>query len=324
MFSVLNINKDIGMTSHDVVSKLRRIYNLKKIGHCGTLDPMATGVLPVCLGQATRLIEFFPDDKCYVAEMTLGITTTTLDAEGDIISTNSASGVTREQVEASLADFKGNIIQQVPLYSATHVKGKKLYELARQFEAKADGDPEILKQLMLDNNIVLPEKEVTIHRIELLDFKVPADNPEHPVAIIEVSCSTGTYIRSLVRDIGQTLKVGAHLSALSRSRHGQFSLDNTVTIKELELSNKPEVFLQNPAEFLDLPVIRLGFPEQAKKILNGMTITLSEKESEKSGIKTNQQYFLTYRDNPLCVATGTSGKNGQLKPLKVFNTVTTV
>ena len=235
MFAALNVYKPKGITSHDVVSRLRRIYGLKKIGHLGTLDPLAEGVLPVCLGQATRLIEYFPDDKRYTAEVTLGRTTTTLDSEGEELSLVDCTGLdlSSQRLDEILKRFTGLIMQQVPLYSAVHVGGKKLYELARQGKT-AD----------------LPTRETTIHELTLLGVSLA--NPAHPVLTLDIHCSSGTYIRSLARDIGEALGCGAYMSNLVRTRHGCFDIQGSIPLDTLKESQEPQQFLQDPVQFLTM------------------------------------------------------------------------
>lgn len=302
MFAVLNIDKPQGMTSHDVVARLRRLYGLKRIGHMGTLDPMATGVLPVCLGQATRLIEYFPTGKAYRAEITLGRTTTTLDAEGETVTETPCDGLelSPERLETVLSRFRGTISQQVPLYSAVHVKGKKLYELARQGKT-AD----------------LPTREVTIHRLELLEVGA-RENPggaPGPVLVVDVACSSGTYIRSLARDIGDALGCGAFLSGLVRTGHGRFMLADAVSLDTLQDSAQPANYLRNPVDYLDMPVLQLDAAE-TRQMDHGMKIA---PPSAGGGValklKPNALYLAMHGDRPVGV---TRYEAGRLRPLKVF------
>lgn len=301
MFAALNIHKPVGMTSHDVVSRLRRIYGLKRIGHLGTLDPLAEGVLPLCLGQATRLIEYFPDDKRYCARVTLGRTTTTLDAEGDELTRQDCHGldVSRERLEALLTQFTGEIDQQVPLYSAVHVGGKKLYELARQ-----------------GKTATLPTRRVNIHALALLD--VDYTDPAHPVLSLDVHCSSGTYIRSLSRDIGEALGCGAYMSGLVRTAHGQFSGTQSVTLEALQASDNPQAFLLNPVAYLDMPTLPLTDATMAQQVLNGMKIVPGP------GVKlrTNQHYLALFEENPLAVVRAEGCfEDSRVKPVKVFSTL---
>lgn len=208
---ILNINKPEGITSFSTVSRLKRLSGEKHVGHAGTLDPMATGVLPVCFGKATRIASFVSDSsKTYLADIELGISTDTYDREGRITSRSPVAGIGREQVARSLKNFTGTIEQVPPAYSAIKKNGKKLYQLAR---SGVDFKP--------------PPRKVTINRIELLAFDLP-------VISIELDCSKGTYVRSLAFDLGQELGCGAHLSKLVRSRCGIFDIAGSVALSEAE------------------------------------------------------------------------------------------
>lgn len=213
MDGILNLLKPPGMTSHDVVSVVRRTLGIKKVGHTGTLDPGVAGVLPICVGRATRLAEFITGgDKAYRAEITFGVTTSTQDGFGEILTEQDASHLTRGDVAYALARFHGPIEQVPPMVSAVKVGGKRLYELARQ-------GVEVERQA----------RRVTIHQLQLLDFR---PGP-HPIAFVDVVCSKGTYVRTLAHDLGQMLQVGAHMSYLVRTRSGPFRLENAATLEEL-------------------------------------------------------------------------------------------
>jgi tRNA pseudouridine55 synthase len=213
---ILNINKSEGMTSFGVVSRLKRLSGEKHVGHTGTLDPMATGVLPVCFGQATRISSLIMEtDKTYIAGIKLGIATDTYDREGKITETNDTSDLTAEQVITALESFTGTIEQVPPAYSAIKHQGKKLYQLARS------------------GILVQPKaRKVTINRLNILSIELP-------LISIEVACSKGTYIRSLAHDLGQKLGCGAHLDKLVRTRCGLFKLDDAI-----ELSAVADAFKQ--------------------------------------------------------------------------------
>jgi len=211
MDGVLNINKPSGVTSHDVVGSVRRILHEKRIGHTGTLDPLATGVLVLCAGRATRIAQYLEaGEKEYKAIMRLGVTTDTLDAEGLIRETRSYAAPDRETVVDALQGFIGSIMQRPPAYSAVKVAGVPSYKLARE------GKAELLKP-----------RPVTIYSIELTAF-------EDPVASLLVRCSKGVYIRTLCADIGDALGMGAHLIGLERTRSGRFSIDSAVTLDRLQ------------------------------------------------------------------------------------------
>jgi tRNA pseudouridine55 synthase len=208
---IFNIDKPAGQTSFQVVSLVRRLSGVRRVGHAGTLDPSATGVLVVCLGQATRLTEYMMEaTKVYRAEVRLGITTDTLDATGTPVSQNDPSNISRQQVEEALTAFVGEIDQVPPMFSALKHNGEPLYRYARaqkQVERQA--------------------RRVTIHRLQLLAF-------QPPLATIEVECGKGTYIRALAHDLGQQLGCGAHLATLARLRVGPFTLDDACSLPELE------------------------------------------------------------------------------------------
>ncbi len=206
---ILNINKPAGMTSHDVVDRVRRISGQRRVGHAGTLDPAATGVLVVCLGQATRVAEYLmASDKVYRAEIRLGVSTDTHDAEGQVTATAEVD-ISEEEVRKALAAFIGSIRQVPPMYSALKREGVPLYKLARQ-GITVEREPRL----------------VEIHDIEVLDW-----NP--PLLTIRVECSPGTYIRALARDLGQKLGCGAHLQSLTRLASGHFTLEEAVSLDEL-------------------------------------------------------------------------------------------
>ncbi len=211
--AILLVDKEVGMTSHDVVAKLRRIINQKKIGHTGTLDKAASGLLVICLGRSTKTAQFISDcDKEYIAEIKLGRVSKTYDAESvDFeIPENDYSSITNDIIKDILNSFVGNISQEVPAYSAVHVDGERLYKMARK-----------------GIDVTLPKRDVIIHSIELLEFS-------GNTLKIKVASSKGTYIRSLANDIGQKLKCGAYLSNLQRTKVGDLSVEKSLTISEIE------------------------------------------------------------------------------------------
>jgi len=208
---ILNINKPRGKTSFSIVSLVRRMSGEKRVGHAGTLDPLATGVLPVCLGQGTRIIEFLVDaHKAYRAEIEFGVATDTYDATGSITSKGDPSGINQEKLLEALNSFCGLISQIPPMYSAVKHGGKPLYELARS-------GIEVERKSRL----------ARIYHLELINW-------QPPVATIEVECGKGTYIRSLAHDLGQLLGCGANLRSLTRSRYGFFNIEDAVSLSQLE------------------------------------------------------------------------------------------
>ncbi len=211
MDGILNIDKPPGKTSFGIVAMIKRLSGEKHVGHAGTLDPDATGVLPVCLGKGTRIVEFLVDTtKVYRAEIELGAVTDTYDASGKVIRRGDASKIDRSTVESALESFLGSIQQTPPMYSAVKHKGKPLYSLARA-----------------GIEVTRKSRTVKVHRLELLEWN-------HPVFSIEVECGKGTYIRSLANDLGQALGCGAYLKSLVRTRCGIFDIKDAVGMSKLE------------------------------------------------------------------------------------------
>lgn len=262
LFGFLNIDKPLGLTSHDVVARVRRIarqtVGKTKVGHAGTLDPLATGVLIVCLGHATRLSEYaMASTKQYRAEITLGIETDTYDAEGEVIATTDTSHVSRENLIDAYQPFLGAFDQMPPLYSAIKKDGKKLYQLAR-----SDEDIDLAA-------LGIQPRPVTIHTIDLLDW-------QSPVFTLNVTCSAGTYIRSLAHDIGAQLGTGAHLSGLVRTASGNFQLNNAIQLDTLLENPAWDDHLINPTKALsDWQSIDLT-DDQAADIQQGRFIVKDE------------------------------------------------
>jgi len=239
---ILIVHKPSGMTSHDVVDCLRRLTGAKKAGHTGTLDPGATGVLPVCLGRATRLIRYLPGDKAYRAEVAFGIATTTGDSFGEVIRTADASALTKEELLAALKHFQGPIEQVPPMTSAVRHQGKRLYELARQ-------------------GLVVERKprRVTIYDLRLID--VSGLETATPRAVLELSCSAGTYVRALCIDLGEKLGCCACLSALVRTRAGPFTLENALPLEEIAALHRrgglPGVLVSPDEALAHLPAMQV-------------------------------------------------------------------
>lgn len=248
MNGIINIYKEKGFTSFDVVAKMRGILNMKKIGHTGTLDPDAMGVLPVCIGNGTRLVELLADhDKEYIAELRLGVCTDTQDMTGTILK-EAPVEVTGEQVEAAVMSFVGDCMQIPPMYSALKVNGQKLYDLARagiEVERKA--------------------RPVTFHQIEILSIELP-------VVKFRVVCSKGTYIRTLCNDIGEKLGCYGAMQSLLRTRVGAFTLEEAITLEQLEnyrdAGELEKVVLSPDRVFLHLPAVNAK-PEFCRLLDNG-------------------------------------------------------
>ena len=251
MDGIINVYKEKGFTSHDVVAKLRGILHQKKIGHTGTLDPEAEGVLPVCLGKATKVCDLLTNkDKTYRAVCQLGVSTDTRDMTGEILQTADCSGVTREALQEVLCGFTGNQLQVPPMYSALKVNGKKLYELARE-----------------GKTVERKARSITIYALELVDFV-----PEEGTFTIDVTCSKGTYIRTLCNDIGEKLGCFGAMKSLLRTRVGVFELEKAFTLAQIEQFMAENVV---EAHIVQVDALFAGYPayqirdEFAAKLANG-------------------------------------------------------
>jgi tRNA pseudouridine55 synthase len=286
VFGFLNINKPLGVTSHDVVAKIRRGLNIKKVGHAGTLDPLATGVLVLCLGPATRLSEYVMDStKRYRAHVHLGVTTDTYDAEGEILLQRDSTHITQADVEQVLVAFTGEIDQIPPMYSAIKQGGRKLYELARAGETV--------------------EREARHVRIDAL--VVSEWSP--PYFTLDVTCSAGTYIRSLAYDVGETLSVGAHLAGLMRVASGAFKLENAIALDDLLIAGDWQSRLIPPRIALaDWPAVNLD-ADSLDHITHGRAVPGTQAQG---GI-----LALAYAPNGEFIAI-LKGDAGAWKPRKVF------
>lgn len=249
IFGFLNIYKPKGMTSHDVISRLRKITKIKQIGHTGTLDPFAEGVLPVCIGKSTRLIEYLEEDKEYLATIQFGLETDTYDLEGTILKTYDKK-ISKKDLKNSLRSFEGEIEQVPPIYSAIKVDGKKLYEYARK-----------------GLEVEIKSRRVFISRIELIDFDENAQN-----AKVLIACSKGTYIRSIAYDLGRTLECGAYLTGLVRTQSGQFNLKNSVALDELHDVSDIISNIINPLDVMTLPKYIMNEQEK-ERVIHGMSLT---------------------------------------------------
>jgi tRNA pseudouridine55 synthase len=249
---VLLLDKPVGLSSNDALIKAKRVMNAKKAGHTGTLDPFATGLLPLCFGEATKFSQdLLEADKTYDATVHLGIMTNTGDTEGEAIETREVD-VTLEQIEAALARFRGPILQVPPMYSALKRDGKALYEYARE-------------GITLEREA----RPVTIHGLELIGY-------EAPMLKIRVTCSKGTYVRVLGEDIGAALGTGAHLNALRRIQVGALTAESMITLEDLQAHAEP-LSLLAPVDALlsSFPSVDLT-PELAKRFLNGQRLALGK------------------------------------------------
>lgn len=251
---ILNIDKPAGLTSHDVVARVRRLALGSRVGHAGTLDPMATGVLVVCIGRATRLIEYVADAaKRYRATIRFGVTTTTWDAEGEVEERRPIGGLALDAIEAALSRFVGAIEQVPPMYSALKRDGQPLYRLARRG--------------------ITVEREA--RRVEV--YAIEVEGWERPDLTVRVHCSKGTYVRALAHDLGEVLGVGAHLAALTRTAVGAFTLEDAVELERLLAERESGGWREH---LLDPSVAVRGLPravvddDAARRISHGQAVPL--------------------------------------------------
>ena len=291
---IINVYKETGFTSHDVVAKLRGIVKQKKIGHTGTLDPDATGVLPVCLGNATKLCDMLTDkSKEYVATMRLGFCTDTQDISGEVLKKEEVN-VTTEQVTEAVMSFVGKYDQIPPMYSALKVNGKKLYELAREgieIERKA--------------------RSIEIFAIEILDINLPD-------ITMKVHCSKGTYIRTLCHDIGLKLGCFATMVSLKRTKVANFLLENAYTLSQIEACVKEERLqdiLTKTEDMFELVSVRVA-PPYEKLLFNGNSIYLNQ-IMERIRIGNKEQVKL-YAGDRFCAVYECDEEKNILKPVKMF------
>ena len=281
MNGILIIDKPKNYTSRDIVNIVSKKLKTKKVGHTGTLDPIATGVLVICIGKSLKLTEMLTSTyKEYIATLKLGIETDTLDITGKIINEKEVPNITREDIIKALNKFKGKIKQQVPIYSAIKVKGKKLYEYARA-----------------GLEIELPVRDVEIKEMELLSY----NNNE-----ITFRClvSKGTYIRSLIRDIGHELNNYATMTDLRRTKQGDFSIDNAYTLEDIEKENYQ---ILNPIDVINLPKI-IADDKLSFKVKNGQILDKFFDKDKVMIIDKNNNLLAIYKQTD----------NNKVKPYKVF------
>lgn len=278
MIGILNVYKPKGITSHDVVSFVRRKLKMKRIGHTGTLDPLATGVLPVLVGNATKLSDIImADEKKYIARVILGVTTDTDDTTGEVIEKKDVS-VTEEQLNDAVKDFIGEIEQIPPMYSAIKVDGKKLYQLARK-----------------GVEIERKPRKITIYSIEIKNFDGTSFD-------MYVHCGKGTYIRALCRDVGEALGTGACMDALERTMSGVFTKENSYTFEEIEQaadSGRIEELLLAPDSVLDEFAAVSVTEENVIKIKNGIRLRPQQLGIEK--YRENDMFRIYANDEFLCL-----------------------
>lgn len=292
---IINVYKEKGFTSHDVVAKLRGIVKQKKIGHTGTLDPDATGVLPVCLGNATKLCDMLTDkSKEYVADFRLGFATDTQDISGQVIHCADVM-VTEEEVKEAIMSFVGKYEQVPPMFSALKVNGKKLYELARE-----------------GKTVERKARNVEIYSIEILNMQLPD-------VTIKVHCSKGTYIRTLCNDIGVKLGCYATMTELERVKVASFLKDNAYTLEQIEMFMKSDrisdIVMKTEDAFENLISVTV-LPDCEKLIFNGNAVYLNQIR-EKIRIKNKEQVKM-YAAEKFCAIYECNEENHLLKPVKMF------
>jgi tRNA pseudouridine55 synthase len=217
----LNLNKPFDWTSHDCVARTRKLLRIKRVGHAGTLDPAATGVLPIALGKATRLLQYLPSEKAYKATIRFGVQTATDDLQGEVIASQPCPSLNLPAVKTALQQFQGKISQIPPSYSAIQVQGKRLYDLARKGE-----------------NVQVPARVVEVFHIDILDWR----EGEFPELDVAIACGAGTYIRAIARDLGAVLQTGGTLAALMRTKSSGFDIANSVTFGDLEAQLQAATF----------------------------------------------------------------------------------
>ena len=275
MFGFLNVYKPKGKTSHDVVAVLRRITKIKQIGHTGTLDPFAEGVLPICIGKATRLIEYLKDDKAYIGTVQLGKSTTTYDIEGEEVNVSDRV-VTSKDIEQALNYFRGDIEQTPPIYSAIKVKGKKLYEYARNGE-----------------NVKIETRKVNISDLKVLNYDEGQKQLE-----LYIACSKGTYIRSIANDLGEKLGTYGHLIKLVRTQAGDFKIENSIKLDEFETIEQVKENLMHPLEYLHYPRYELN-NQELEKVSHGMQINANCEFPSGTVILTKHKEIIAVGENNL-------------------------
>jgi tRNA pseudouridine55 synthase len=300
---IININKPLGKTSYSVVALVKRLSGERRVGHAGTLDPLATGVLPICLGQGTRIVEFLQNaHKTYRAQIELGVTTDTYDASGKIIRKEDPSGISLEQLESALAAFRGLTQQTPPMYSAVKHQGQRLYELARA-----------------GINVVRKSRPARIYHLGIVDW-------QPPVVTIEVECGKGTYIRSLAHDLGQALGCGANLKSLIRLSYGLFDIKTAVSMPQLEDAFRYGYWQHfvHPIDTVLLSCKAMVVNDATENaIRNGMAVTLAnsacagliESHQENSSLSLCRTYTL---DGRFLGVLRFDQQRGQWQPEKVF------
>jgi len=307
-FGFVVIDKPAGLTSHDCVNRLRRVFGLKKVGHGGTLDPSVTGVLPIAIGNATRLISYLQGSKAYTGIIQLGVNTNTDDMQGEVIQSKNWPIISKNSLNNILDNFRGEILQKPPIFSSVHFKGERSYKKARRGE-----------------NFNLPHKKITINKLRLISWS----QKEGELAV-DVDCSTGTYIRSLARDIGDIIGCGAYLKKLHRTKAYNFNENHSVLLPEkLEVypdNLKPKIL--NPNFFLKhLSSFKLMSEEELRSWRSGRMISFQDNpERLKLSIENKDVLFfdknvLVYDHRHEIAGIAISDESLTIKPKIVFNAI---
>ena len=309
-FGFVVIDKPAGLTSHDCVNRLRKVFDIKKIGHSGTLDPSVTGVLPIAIGDATRLIPYLQGSKAYTGIIQLGTTTNTDDMQGEIIESKIWPLISKNDINSLLDNFRGEILQKPPIFSSVHVKGERAYKKARKGE-KFDLIP----------------KKVTIDKLNLISW-----SQNKGELLIDVDCSTGTYIRSLARDIGDKIGCGGYLKKLRRTKAYNFKENHSVVLPEkldfYQDNKKPKVL--NPNIFFQhLSSFELISEEEVVSWRSGRKISFKEnierlKIGKNSDIEDNiihTKNILVFNKERKILGIGNSDESYKLKPRVVFDAI---
>lgn len=300
MNGILPLWKPRGYTSHDCVMRVRRLYKMKKVGHTGTLDPEAVGVLPICLGEATKIVPFLVNtEKVYIAELSLGSSTDTEDAQGKIVETKEVINQPNDlEIDEVLKTFTGTIEQVPPMYSAVKVNGKKLYEYARE-----------------NKEVERPIRTVTIHKLE----RISSINDKANHFKLKIICSKGTYIRTLCVDIGKALGFPAHMSDLTRIKTGEFTAEKSFTLEEIENTEKNE-----PIEILEkyLSPLEKGITHLYKHEVDENTkirVSYGQKLPRPKEFPEMEPVVITYKGQLLAIYQVHPENELEIKPVRVFN-----
>ena len=309
-FGFVVIDKPAGLTSHDCVSRLRKVFNMRKIGHSGTLDPLVTGVLPIAIGNATRLISYLQGSKAYKGIIQLGANTNTDDLEGEIIKSRIWPLINENDINSILENFRGNILQKPPIFSSVHIKGERAYKKARKGE-KFDLNP----------------KKVRINKLNLISWSQSKGE-----LLVYVECSTGTYIRSLARDIGETIGCGGYLKKLRRTKAFDFNESHSVLLPEkaefYQEINKPKVLAPN-IFFEHMSSYKLISEEEIISWRSGRKICIKNnidslkvaKPNEFDDTSINSKNILVFDKKNRIIGVADLFEKFKLKPKVVFNAI---